>query len=105
MGDPGREIDLTGFEIGDNALEVRAGSVAAAEQRQLAAVEIGIVKGHIALKEANEDQSSAMRDIVESVLHRLTIASRIKYSRWQIVPQPIAQSGQRIIASIKTRDL
>jgi len=90
VGDPGSGLDLAVLHIGDDALEIGANGIAAAEKGKFAAMKIRIVKGHIALEEANEDKFAALAHKLEGSLHRLFIASGIKDHARQIV------SGEKI---------
>ena len=70
VGNPGSGLDLAVFHVGDDALEVGANGVAAAEKSKFAAVKIRIVKGHVALEETNENQFAALAHELEGTLHR-----------------------------------
>src|SRR5207245_3968608 len=84
MRDPWARIQLAFFKELDNARELAARGVAGAEEGQLAAVEVGVVEGNVALEQADEDQPAAVGDIREGALHRLAASGGVEDGRGQV---------------------
>jgi len=102
MGNPGCEINLTGFQSINNPAKISRGGVATAQQGEFTAMKLGIIEGNIALKEADKQQASSMSGIGKGGVHGLRIPGGVKNSRGEIIPKQFVQRRPWVILSMET---
>ena len=98
MGDPRGGVDLPGLHRGDDPMKVLRARVSRGEERDLLAVEVGIVKAHVADEQANEDELAATRNKLEAACHRRRVTGHIEDCRRQLAVVKLEETFERILA-------
>lgn len=89
VSDPGIRRDPPTFDIRDHRTKIVRRRISTGEERQFAAMKIGIVEGDFPLTQAHKNNASTLSCHREGGLHRAATPCRIKDHGWKLPAQYI----------------
>ena len=94
MGDQPLDLDAARADRRQHLAEILDRGVAAALERQLALVEVGVGEADVGADHAHEHQRAAMRHPAEALLHRPGVAGGVEHEVEEVAAGEVAQAAR-----------